>query len=54
MHFSHVKQDMDVIGNTTYDNVRRVNAAHNRSQVSMNTCSNIVVQERLAVLGTEN
>ena len=54
MHFAHVEQNVNVIGDSPNDNVRRIEIANHRSKISMNTRSDFVIQEWFAVFCAEN
>ena len=45
---------MNVIGDSAYDDIGRIDAANNRCQISMHSWTDLFVEKRLPILRAEN
>ena len=54
MNPAHIEQDMHVIVDAANDDKRRSHVAHNGRKISMNSVTNVVLQEWKSILRTED
>jgi hypothetical protein len=54
VHFAHIEENVNMIGNATNNDPRRIETADNRRQVSMNSRPDFIVKKWFAVLGAED